>query len=146
MGFAVISTDAGHVLALGSAFGLDPQARLDYGYQAVGTVTPMAKAVIATAYGKGPDRSYIGGCSNGGRHTMVAASRYAKDYDGFLVGDPGFRLPLAAIANMAGAQAYSRLATDPADIGTGELVTILGTADAADNLVLDITATGVTHA
>jgi hypothetical protein len=35
----------------------------------------MAKNVIQTAYGKGSDRSYIGGCSNDGRHTMVAASR-----------------------------------------------------------------------
>ena len=30
---------------------------------------------------------------------MVAAARYADQYDGFLVGNPGFRLPLAAIAN-----------------------------------------------
>ena len=74
----------------GPIFGIDPQARLDYGYQAVGKLTPMAKAAIQTAYGKGPDRSYIGGCSNGGRHAMVAAARYADQYDGFLVGDPGF--------------------------------------------------------
>ncbi len=33
----------------------------------------MAKALIAAAYGKRPDRSYFGGCSNGGRHTLVAA-------------------------------------------------------------------------
>jgi pimeloyl-ACP methyl ester carboxylesterase len=79
----------------------------------------MAKSVIQTAYGKGPDRSYIGGCSNGGRHTMVAAARYADQYDGFLVGDPGFRLPLAAIANIAGAQTYASLATTPGDLGTG---------------------------
>ena len=66
MGFAVISSDAGHVGSQGPSFGIDPQARLDYGYQAVGKLTPMAKSVIQTAYGKGPDRSYIGGCSNGG--------------------------------------------------------------------------------
>jgi hypothetical protein len=119
MGFAVISSDAGHVGSQGPFFGIDPQARLDYGYQAVGKLTPMAKNVIQTAYGKGPDRSYIGGCSNGGRHTMVAAARYAGDYDGFLVGDPGFRLPLAAIANMAGAQKYAALASTPGDISTG---------------------------
>ena len=108
MGFAVISSDAGHAGVAGPSFGIDPQARLDYGYQAVGKLTPMAKAVIQTAYGKGPDRSYFGGCSNGGRHTMVAAARYADQYDGFLVGDPGFRLPLAAIANIAGCQALRR--------------------------------------
>jgi feruloyl esterase len=118
-GFAVISSDAGHPGSYGPFFGLDPQARLDYGYQAAAKLTPMAKSVIKTAYGKAPDRSYFGGCSNGGRHTMVAATRLADQYDGFLVGDPGFRLPLAAIANMRGAQVYASLATDPADIGTG---------------------------
>ena len=114
-GFAVLSSDAGHSLAQGGpAFGLDPQARLDYGYQAVGTLTPMAKQVIGTAYGKGPDRSYFGGCSNGGRHALVAAARYANDYDGFLAGAPGFNLPLAALANIFGAQRYASVATgDP---------------------------------
>ncbi|MBB3181313.1 feruloyl esterase [Variovorax sp. Sphag1AA] len=118
MGFAVISSDAGHQQGT-PFFGIDPQARLDYGYQAVAKLTPMAKALIASAYGKGPDRSYFGGCSNGGRHTMVAMSRYPDDYDGFLVGDPGFRLPLAASANIVGAQNYNALATTPGDLGTG---------------------------
>jgi Tannase and feruloyl esterase len=114
-GFAVLSSDAGHTLAQGGpAFGLDPQARLDYGYQAVGKLTPMAKQVIGTAYGKGPDRSYFAGCSNGGRHTLVAAARYADDYDGFLAGAPGFNLPLAALANIFGGQRYATVATgDP---------------------------------
>ncbi len=118
-GFAVISSDAGHTGSQNPTFGIDPQARLDYGYQALGKLTPMAKAMIATAYGKGPDRSYIGGCSNGGRHTMVAASRYADQYDGYLVGDPGTVLPHAALANTAGAQAYAKFATNPADLSTG---------------------------
>jgi feruloyl esterase len=114
-GFAVLSTDAGHSNAQGGPlFGLDPQARLDYGYQAVGTMTPIAKAIIAAAYGKGPDRSYFGGCSNGGRHTLVAAARYADEYDGFLAGAPGYNLPLAALANIWGAQQYATVATgDP---------------------------------
>jgi pimeloyl-ACP methyl ester carboxylesterase len=114
-GFAVLSSDAGHTLAQGGpAFGLDPQARLDYGYQAVGSLTPMAKELLAVAYEKAPDRSYFGGCSNGGRHTLVAAARYAADYDGFLAGAPGYRLPLAALANIWGAQRYATVATgDP---------------------------------
>jgi feruloyl esterase len=118
MGFAVISSDAGH--SGGSAtFGIDPQARLDYGYQAAQKLTPMAKAAIKAAYGKGPDRSYFGGCSNGGRHTMVATARLANDYDGFLVGDPGFRLPLAATANVKGYQTYLSLASTAGDPSTG---------------------------
>ena len=119
MGFAVISSDAGHAGSLGPFFGIDPQARLDFGYQAVAKLTPMAKAAIQIAYGKAPDRSYFGGCSNGGRHTMVAAARYADQYDGFLAGDPGFRLPLAAIANIAAFQGYASVASNPADVSTG---------------------------
>jgi len=148
LGFAVISSDAGHQ-APTPFFGVDPQARLDYGYGAVGKLTPMAKNIIQVAYGKGPDRSYIGGCSNGGRHAMVAASRYADQYDGFLVGDPGFRLPLAAIANIAGGKTYAALASTPGDLTTGftqaerALVSnaVLGKCDAldgsADGLVQD---------
>ncbi|MBU6273278.1 MAG: tannase/feruloyl esterase family alpha/beta hydrolase, partial [Betaproteobacteria bacterium] len=79
--------------------------------QAVGTLTPMAKALIAAAYGKGPDRSYIGGCSNGGRHTLVAAARYGDQYDGFLVGAPGYRLPYAALAQLWAAPQWKALAT-----------------------------------
>jgi feruloyl esterase len=139
MGFAVISSDAGHGTP-NPAFGIDPQARLDYGYQAVGKLTPMAKSIIQTAYGKGPDRSYIGGCSNGGRHAMVAAARYAEQYDGVLVGNPGFRLPLAAIANIAGHKAYAALASTPGDLTTGFTVAeralvsnaVLGKCDALD--------------
>lgn len=108
-GFAVISSDAGHSDQTG-AFGRDPQARLDYGYQAVGKLTPMAKSVIQAAYGQAPARSYIGGCSNGGRHTMVAAARYADAYDGYLAGSPGFNLPKAAVASIHGGQQYFSLA------------------------------------
>jgi len=113
-GFAVLSSDAGHSNAQGGpAFGLDPQARLDYGYQAVAKLTPMAKQAIALAYGKGPDRSYFGGCSNGGRHTLVTAARLPHEYDGYLAGAPGYNLPLAALANIFGGQRYASLVEAP---------------------------------
>ena len=118
MGFAVISSDAGHAGAQNPTFGLDPQARRDYGYQAVGTLTPMAKALVTAGYGRGPDRSYMTGGSNGGRHTMVAAARYADEYDGFLAVAPGFNLPQAAVAQIWGAQRYATVATDTADLNT----------------------------
>ena len=117
-GFAVISSDAGHQASQHPFFGLDPQARLDYGYQAVGKLTPLAKGLIRAAYGRGPDRSYFAGCSNGGRHAFVATSRYADEYDGFLAGAPGWQLPKAAVANMWGAQRYLTVATNPADVAT----------------------------
>ncbi|MBX2812754.1 MAG: tannase/feruloyl esterase family alpha/beta hydrolase [Myxococcales bacterium] len=117
-GFAVISSDAGHNQAQNATFGLDPQARLDYGYQAVQKLTPMAKALIKAGYGKYPDVSYIGGTSNGGRHAMVAAARIPKEYDGYLAGSPGFHLPRTAIAQAYGAQQYAKVATDPSDLQT----------------------------
>ena len=146
MGFAVISSDAGHVGSQGPAFGIDPQARLDYGYQAAASLTPMAKTVINSAYGKGPDRSYFGGCSNGGRHTFVAAARMPEQYDGYLAGAPGYRLPLAAIANIFGAKQYASVASDPADISTGFTAaerSLVSTAVLAKCDALDGSADGI---
>ena len=111
MGFAIISSDAGHSSAQNPLFGLDPQARLDFGHQAVGTLTPMAKALVLAAYGRAPDRSYIAGTSNGGRHAMVAAARYAQLFDGVLANSPGFNLPKAAVANLWSAQQFAKVAT-----------------------------------
>ncbi len=114
-GFAVISSDAGHPTR-SADFGVDPQARLDYGYNAVAELTPMAKRLIKTYYGKRPDTSFIVGSSNGGRHVMVAASRYADEYDGFLAGSPGFNLPQAAVAQLWGVQQYATIS----DYGSGD--------------------------
>lgn len=111
MGFAVISSDAGHSATQNPLFGLDPQARLDYGYLAVGTLTPMAKALIQQAYGKAPDRSYIGGNSNGGRHAMVAAVRYADAFDGVLANSPGINLPRAAVGNLSNVKRWATVTT-----------------------------------
>lgn len=110
-GFAVLSSDAGHQSQTTPFFGLDPQARIDYGYNAVGQLTPMAKDLIKKVYGKAPDRSYLGGCSNGGRHALVAATRYGDMYDGILAGAPGYNLPKAAVAQLWGVQQYATVAT-----------------------------------
>ncbi|MEZ4734209.1 MAG: tannase/feruloyl esterase family alpha/beta hydrolase [Caldilineaceae bacterium] len=108
-GFAVLSTDAGHNandpanqaagMVSNVLFGLDPQARLDYGYAAVGTMTPLAKQIVAQYYGTAPAYSYMYGCSNGGRHGMVAAVRYADEFDGILAGSPGYNVAKATLQN-----------------------------------------------
>ncbi|MGR6806896.1 tannase/feruloyl esterase family alpha/beta hydrolase [Sphaerotilus natans] len=124
-GFAVLSSDAGHTAAQNPAFGIDPQARLNYGYQAAATLTPIAHAIIQTAYGRNADRAYFGGCSNGGRHAMVAAARMPESYDGYLVGAPGFNLPKAATANIYKGQRYAMVASSP----TTDLSTAITTAE-----------------
>ena len=121
-GFAVLSSDEGHNgadpangvygLGAGAAFGLDPQARDDYGYSGDATLGPIGKAIIAAFYGEAPARSYMFGCSNGGRHTMVAASRMGDQYDGFVAGDPGFNLPRAAIQHAWDVQSFEAIDPD----------------------------------
>jgi feruloyl esterase len=149
-GFAVLSTDAGHNgedpvnlpagLNQGVVFGIDPQARLDYGYLATKTMTPIAKKIIRRHYGKKPAYSYMAGCSNGGRHGMVAASRYPNYFDGILVGNPGFNLPKAAIQHAWDVQSFQIAAPEiydafsPADMA---LIadSVVAACDALDGLV-----------
>ncbi len=153
-GFAVLSSDAGHAmlppqtpgadgtpvgLVGGNLFGLDPQARLDYGYQATAKLAPMAKQLIATHYGQPARHAYLMGCSNGGRHGMVAASRYPAEFDGIIAGNPGFNLPKAAVQHAWDIQAFSSVNPDikaafpPADM---KLVAdkVLEKCDALDGL------------
>lgn len=98
-GYAVVSTDGGHGTGMADvSFGLDPQARVDYGYNAVGRVTRVAKGLLSAHYGAAPRRSYFVGCSNGGRQALQAATRFAEEFDGILAIDPGINLPRAALA------------------------------------------------
>jgi feruloyl esterase len=121
-GFAVLSTDGGHDgadpanasfgLAQGAAFGLDPQARIDFGYGANQWLAPIAKYIILRFYGRLPSRSYMMGCSNGGRQGMVAASRFPWAYDGILAGAPGLNLPKAAVQHAWDVQSWLMASPD----------------------------------
>jgi hypothetical protein len=149
-GFAVLSSDSGHVaddpanaatgLARGNQFGLDPQARRDQGYAAEGALWPVAQALIQSHYGEKPGRNYLAGCANGGRHAMVAASRYPEHYDGILAGAPGLNTPQAALQHAWDVQRWRSVNTDirrafsPADM---RLVAdrVLARCDGLDMLV-----------
>jgi feruloyl esterase len=101
-GFAVVTTDSGHIAETGSAngaflFAVDPQARLEYGHAQLPQVTGAAKILISKFYGKGPSKSYFAGCSNGGRQAMLAAQRFPELFDGIVAAAPGFRLTQAAV-------------------------------------------------
>ena len=115
-GFAVLSSDSGHdgnvradvAASIKSAvFGIDPDSRTDNAHRYVATLTPMAKKLIAAAYGKGPDRSYMIGCSNGGRVALVTAARYPDMFDGILSAAPAVSLPTGTVAAMWNAQAMA---------------------------------------
>lgn len=119
-GFAVVSTDAGHTAETvpaigGQLFGVDPQARIDYGYNAVQRVGELAKRLIALRYGQRPRHSYFIGCSNGGRQGMVAAERFPELFDGIVAGNPGYNLPRAAVQHPWDVQSFGAIAPKAAD-------------------------------
>ncbi len=143
-GYAVASTDGGHNTGQSdTTFGIDPQARSDYGYNAVGQVTVAAKKIIEARFGQGPARAYLLGCSNGGRDAMVAASRFADQFDGYVAANPGFNLPKAAIAQQwdtqqfMSAAAAGQLPKDAFPASAMKLVSqkILAKCDALDGVV-----------
>jgi feruloyl esterase len=113
-GFAVITQNSGHTAAANidqnDGFGYDPQARYDYGYQQTGTLTPIAKSILKSFFGTSAVHSYYIGCSNGGREAMVASQRWGNMFDGIVAGDPGFRLPHAAIAEAWDTQQFAKAA------------------------------------
>ena len=147
-GYAVVSTDSGHRGRDPSdaSFALDQQARLDYGYAAIGEVSREARAVLSARYGRGPDRAYYMGCSNGGRTAMMAAQRFPTAFDGIVAGNPGFRLSRAAIAQAWDVAAFTRAAPRDAEgkpilaaaLSEGDLRlladAVLRRCDAADGL------------
>ena len=119
-GYAVLSSDSGHDgqanpdagLVGGNLFGFDHQARLDYGYAANVTLTPLAKTIVERYYGRRPEYSYMVGCSNGGRHAFVGATRLAHEFDGFLAGAPGYNLPMVGLQHAWDVQSFDQAGGD----------------------------------
>jgi feruloyl esterase len=91
----------------------------------------MGKALVRSYYGKAPDTSYLVGSSNGGRHGFIAASRLPQAYDGILVSTPGYRLPLAAVAQVWDAQQFATIARPDPVTGKPDLRSAFPPADMA---------------
>lgn len=156
-GYAVLSSDSGHDgqanpdagLVGGNLFGFDAQARLDYGYAANVTLTPIAKTIIERFYGRRPEYSYMVGCSNGGRHAFVGATRLADEFDGFLAGAPGYNLPMVSLQHawdvqsfeLAGGDIRRALAPEDMQVVANEVLAQCDALDgAADGIVGAIAA------
>ena len=86
-GFAMATTDTGHEGAAPD-FLRNDKARIDYGYRGIHLATVLAKEVIDSFYGENVSHSYLTGCSNGGRASMMEAQRYPEDFDGIIAGAP----------------------------------------------------------
>lgn len=100
-GYAVLTNDGGHDMVANaradrgglSAFGWDPQARLDYAGAQLPVLTQTAKDLIARYYGRRPERSYFVGCSKGGHEGLVVAEQLPSEFDGVLANAPAMNIP-----------------------------------------------------
>jgi Tannase and feruloyl esterase len=87
-GFAVASTDDGHVGDDTGWMGGHPEKVIDYGYRAVHLTSVVAKQIINVFYDRPIPYSYFSGCSDGGREGLMEVQRYPDDFAGWIVGAP----------------------------------------------------------
>ena len=98
-GFAVASTDSGHVgEVFDGSFLADQLAMLNFQYQANAKVTEVARPMVESYYGADVDHSYFVGCSTGGREGMIMAQRFPLLYDGIVSGAPAMRTGISNLA------------------------------------------------
>lgn len=110
-GFAVVATDTGHEGSpFDPSFFRDQEASLNFAYKAIGTVTVVAKAIVAQYYGRPAHHSYFDGCSTGGREGMVVSQRYPNDFDGVISGAPAMRTGFSRIGDQWVAVALNQIA------------------------------------
>ena len=97
-GYATMSTDNGHVTdpnapnggnEQGWALG-HPEKMVDFAYRALHVSTIAAKEIVQDFYGRKASESYFVGCSQGGHHALMEATRFPDDYDGIVAGAPAW--------------------------------------------------------
>jgi feruloyl esterase len=90
-GFATYGTDSGHQDKPGTppqAFALNDEALVNFSHASYKKVRDVAVAVMKQAYGRGPQKLYFAGSSEGGREGMTMAQRYPNDFDGIFARVP----------------------------------------------------------
>ena len=93
-GYATMSTDNGHLIDPQDPLGgsgqgwayKHPEKMIDWGWRALHLSTVAAKKAVAAFYGKPAGKNYFIACSAGGHHALMEATRFPKDYDGFVAG------------------------------------------------------------
>jgi hypothetical protein len=116
-GFAVLSHDSGHSgpQPFDASFMTDQRAALDFAETSVRTATVAGKALTERFYGRSIGKSYMTGCSTGGREGMLAAQRYPELFDGIIVGAPAMRTGHSNLAIEYSQVMFNRAAPRDAD-------------------------------
>jgi feruloyl esterase len=146
-GYATMATDNGHVTdttrpngAAEQTWALGhPEKMIDFAYRGLHVATVAGKSVTQSFYSKAASKSYFVGCSQGGHHALMEASRYADDYDGIVAGAPAWQW-----ANLMVAELWNSMPAlkDPTAI-TAPKMTLLNNAVIAACDALDGVTDGV---
>ena len=84
-GYVTYGTDSGHQNQPGQppqAFALNDEALLNFAHASYKKVRDAAVVLMQRAYGRGPEKLYFVGSSEGGREGLTMAQRYPADFDG----------------------------------------------------------------
>ena len=89
-GYALVLSNGGHRGndQFDASFAADPSLAALFGSGSVPITAQTAKEMISVAMGKGPERSYFEGCSNGGREALMAVQRNPLLFDGVIARAP----------------------------------------------------------
>lgn len=146
-GYAAMATDNGHVTdatrpngAAEQTWALGhPEKMIDFAYRGLHVATVAGKSVTQSFYSKPASKSYFVGCSQGGHHALMEASRYSDDYDGIVAGAPAWQW-----ANLMVAEIWNSMPAlkDPTAI-TAPKMTLLNNAVIAACDALDGVTDGV---
>ncbi|MEJ6001289.1 tannase/feruloyl esterase family alpha/beta hydrolase [Paucibacter soli] len=129
-GFATVASDGGHQASgVDASWALsDPTAARMFGSEAIPTVLPAAVEMIRAAYDAAPSRSYLEGCSNGGREALMMAQRYPLLFDGIIARAPAYNWTGLMGAYQRNAKA---LAAPGAMLGAAKIASLAGAVRAA---------------
>lgn len=98
-GYVTLGGDSGHQAGpLDGTFGLNAQALANYSGESVKRTHDAAKYLVRKYYEVVPRRIYHIGGSKGGHEGLVAAQRYASDYDGVVAYYPASQNPLLVLS------------------------------------------------
>lgn len=84
-GFVTVGTDSGHQNQPGQppqVFALNDEALVNFAHASYKKVRDVSVALMQKAYGKGPQKLYFVGSSEGGREGLTMAQRYPDAFDG----------------------------------------------------------------
>lgn len=84
-GYVTVGTDSGHQNQPGQppqVFALNDEALVNFAHASYKKVRDVSVALMQKAYGKGPQKLYFVGSSEGGREGLTMAQRYPDAFDG----------------------------------------------------------------